>query len=276
MLPAFASGFVSEMDCYQMADFFVETGVNNIMLARYHYLPFLNGEKDVKEYKKYIDDIDFHIPEGHLLIAGPGNITSLDNEYAMDNLKRNLDVFYELGVKNAIIHYANCGTHLDPIEKWFDVRIDALNKLIKHIEGTDMVICLENLSRIHDYDAGHLLTMCKAVDNPEHIGICLDTGHLNLAEASKNQYDFIMQAGKWLKAIHIHDNKGPEKGGDAHAMPFDLGSVNWADVKRGLMKVNYQQRFTYELCQRFASNPIEIKKLQVQYLLGIYNAYFAF
>jgi len=48
--------------------------------------------------------------------------------------------------------------------------------------------------------------MCKAVNNPENIGICLDTGHLNVAQKG-NQYDFIMQAGNWLKALHIHDTE---------------------------------------------------------------------
>lgn len=274
MLPSFSSGLVKEMDCYQMADFFVDAGVNNIEISRYHYTPFLNKEKDVKEYRKYIDDLGFNIPEGHMLIQGPGNITSLDNTYAIDNLKRNLEVFYELGVKAAVIHHSHYGTDLEPIEKWFDIRVDAFNQLIKHIEGTDMVICLENLSRIHDYDAGHLLKMCKAVDNPKHIGICLDTGHLNTAQ-SGSQYDFIMQAGKWLRAIHVHDNKGPDRG-DMHIMPFDTGTIKWDEVKRGLKDLNYQYLFNYELSHLIAANPIEIKKIQVKYLLEIYNAYFAF
>lgn len=54
---------------------------------------------------------------------------------------------------------------------------------------------------------GHLLKMCKSVDDPSHIGICLETGHLNISQRG-NQYNFIMQAGDRLKAMHVHDNRG--------------------------------------------------------------------
>lgn len=113
--------------------------------------------------------------------------------------------------KNAVIHYSNFGTDVVPVEEWFDVRVDALNKLISHIEDTDMVICLENLSCIHDHDAGHLLKMCKAVENKKHIGICLDTGHLNISQYG-NPYDFMMQAKDYLRAMYIHDNRGEQHG----------------------------------------------------------------
>jgi len=278
MIPSISSYFVKELDMYQMAKFFVEAGFDNTEINEEHFWAFMRNEKDVKEYKKYIDDLGFSIPQGHLIFRNAGNITSVDNEYAIDNLKRNLDIFYELGVKSAVLHYSNYGSDLVPINDWFDVRIDALNKLIKHIEGTDMVICLENLSRIHDMDAGHLLKMCKAVDNPDHIGICLDTGHLNIAKKG-NQYDFIMQAGKWLKAMHVHDNRGEQYGlqgiqCDWHIMPFDTGNVNWNDVRRGVKELDYQHLFSFEIgC---SANPIEIKKIQAKYLMEVYKEYFAF
>ncbi len=279
MIPSISSQFFKDYDIYEMPKAFLETGFSAVEVNDVHFRPFMRGEADVKEYRKYIDDLGFSMPQGHLIFMNEGNITSVDNEYAIDNLKRNLDVFYELGVKCAVIHYSNFGTDIVPIEDWFDVRVDALNKLIKHIEGTDMVICIENLSRIHDIDAGHLLKMCKAVDNPKHIGICLDTGHLNISQRG-NQYDFIMQAGKWLKAMHVHDNRGPYHGleglpCDWHIMPFDGGNVNWKDVKRGIKDVNYQGAFNFELGGRaFADD--KMLKIQAKYLLEMYKAYFEF
>ncbi|MBO5008607.1 MAG: sugar phosphate isomerase/epimerase [Clostridia bacterium] len=277
MKPALISAFFNELDSYEMAETFKKIGYDNIEISDVHFMPFYNKELDVKEYRKYIDALDFHIPQGHIFFMNKGDITSYDNTYAVDNIKKNLDVFYELGVKAAVIHYSNYGTDVEPVEKWFDVRIDALNRLIKHIEGTDMVICLENLSRIHDHDAGHLIKMCKAVDNPKHIGICLDTGHLNISQYG-NQYDFIMQAGDYLKAMHVHDNRGEQHGlkgvlCDWHIMPFDSGNVNWADVKRGVKEANYQGLFSYEVA---GDMPLEIKKLRAKYLLDCYNSYFAF
>lgn len=278
MKPSISSCFVQELSAYEMIDFYIDAGFSNTEINQEHYLPFITKEQDVKEFRKYIDDKGFSIPQGHLIFMNAGNITSVDNNYAIDNLKRNLDVFYEIGVKAAVLHYSNFGTDVVPIEDWFDVRVDALNQLTDHIKGTDMVICLENLSRIHDYDAGHLLKMCKAVKNPENIGICLDTGHLNISSYG-NQYDFIMQAGKWLKAMHVHDNRGEQHGlkglpCDWHIMPFDTGNVNWADVKRGVKELGYEHLFSFEIGG--SNNPIEIKKLQAKYLLEVYRTYFEF
>lgn len=277
MKPSIFSNYFGTLDIYEMPKAFIEAGYYCTEISNTHFKPFMLGTADVKEYRKYIDDLGFSIPQGHLIFMNEGNITSVDNTYAIDNLKRNLDVFHELGVKAAVLHYSNFGTDWDPIEQWFDIRIDALNKLISHIEGTDMSICLENLSRIHDFDAGHLLKMCKAVDNPDHIGICLDTGHLNISKYG-NQYDFIMQAGSFLKATHVHDNRGEQHGlkglpCDWHIMPFDGGNIKWEDIKRGIEDLNYQGLFNYEVA---TNAPLEIKKIQAKYLLDCYKAYFEF
>ena len=277
MKPSISSAFFSMLDPYEMAKVYKEIGFDQTEINEEHFMTFYNKERDVREYRRFIDNLGFSIPQGHLIYMNSGNITSVDNTYAIDNLKRNLDVFYELGVKAAVIHYSNFGTDVEPIEKWFDVRVDALNQLIEHIKGTDMVICLENLSRIHDFDAGHLLKMCKAVDDQSHIGICLDTGHLNISQYG-NQYDFIMQAGDYLKAMHVHDNRGEQHGlkglpCDWHIMPFDSGNVNWENVRRGVRELNYQHLFSFEVVP-FA--PLEVKKIQAKYLLDVYKDYFEF
>lgn len=277
MKPSISSAFFKVLDPYEMAKAYKELGFDQTEINEEHFMPFYRKEKDVREYRRFIDDLGFAIPQGHLIFMNAGNITSVDNTYAIDNLKRNLDVFYELGVKSAVMHYSNFGTDVEPIEKWFDVRVDALNQLTEHIKGTDMVICLENLSRIHDLDAGHLLKMCKAVDDRNHIGICLDTGHLNISQRG-NQYDFIMQAGEYLKAMHVHDNRGEQYGlkglpCDWHIMPFDGGNVKWEDVRRGVRELNYQHLFSFELG---IDAPLEIKKLLAKYLLEVYKTYFEF
>lgn len=277
MKPAISSAYFAELNPYEMAKAFIECGYYQTEVNEQHFKCFYKNN-DVKEYRRFIDDIGFSIPQGHLIFMNEGNITSVDNTYAIDNLKRNLDVFYEMGVKAAVLHYSNFGTDVVPIEDWFDVRIDALNQLIEYIKDTDMIICLENLSRIHDLDAGHLLKMCKAVDDQSHIGICLDTGHLNISQKG-NQYDFIMQAGKYLKAMHVHDNRGEHHGiiglpCDTHSMPFDSGNVNWEDVKNGIKEANYQGLFAFEIGS--GREPKEIRKIKAKYLLDCYNEYFAF
>lgn len=278
MKPSISSAYFSMVDSYQMVKENIEAGFYQTEINDCHYKQFMDKTQDVKEFRTYIDDLGFSIPQGHLIFMNKGDITSRDNTYAIENLKRNLDVFQELGVKSAVLHYSNYGTDWDPVEQWFDVRVDALNKLTDYIKGTDMVICLENLSRVWDYDAGHLLKMCKAVDNQKNIGICLDTGHLNISKFG-NQYDFIMQAGEYLKAMHVHDNKGEHDGMiglpcDSHIMPFDGGNVKWEDVKRGVKDLNYQHLFSFELGNH--NVPLEIKRIQAKYIMEVYKSYFEF
>lgn len=272
-----STGFLKNLNAYDVVKTFKEAGINNAEINEEHYSDFLFDINKAKEFKKFIDYENFSIPQGHLIFGNAGDITSYDNTYAIDNLKRNLDVFEAIGVKAAVIHYSNFGTDVVPVSDWFDVRINALNQLIKHIENTDIVICLENLSRVHDHDAGHLLKMCKSVDNQKHIGICLDTGHLNISSYG-NQYDFIMQAGKFLKAVHAHDNRGEQHGlkglpCDWHIFPFGGGNVNFENVKKGLKSINYDGLFSYEV----GSNaPLEVQKLQLEYMRKLYDLYFNF
>ena len=246
MKPALISAFFNELDSYEMAETFKKIGYDNIEISDVHFMPFYNKELDVKEYRKYIDALDFHIPQGHIFFMNKGDITSYDNTYAVDNIKKNLDVFYELGVKAAVIHYSNYGTDVEPVEKWFDVRIDALNRLIKHIEGTDMVICLENLSRIHDHDAGHLIKMCKAVDNPKHIGICLDTGHLTLVRLDFRS--FIPALGNRIKCLHLNDN---DQSGDHHRVPYG-GLADWERFYSEMRKVDYRGTVNFETHKQYS------------------------
>ncbi|MDO5310724.1 MAG: sugar phosphate isomerase/epimerase family protein [Clostridia bacterium] len=277
MKPSISSAFFKSLNPYEMVEVMQECGYNQTEINEEHFKPFYR-DLDVNEYRRFIDDRGFSIPQGHLVFMNEGNITSIDNTYAIDNLKRNLEVFEKLGVKAAVLHYSNFGTDWVPWEEWFDVRVDALRQLTDFIKGTDMVICLENLSRLYDFDAGHLLRLCKAVNN-EHIGICLDTGHLNISKRG-NQYDFIMQAGKYLKAMHVHENYGEHDGligvqCDLYLPPFSSGgNVNFEDVRRGVKDLNYQGLFSYELTGTAA--PIEVKKIQAKALLEIYNTYVAF
>ena len=73
-------------------------------------------------------------------------------------------------------------------------------------------------------------------------GICLDTGHLNLKD--KDQRNFILKAGKRLKALHIADNQGET---DQHMMPYGRGNIDFDEVIRALREVDYEGLFNLEI-----------------------------
>ncbi|MBQ8174697.1 MAG: hypothetical protein IJ009_04770 [Clostridia bacterium] len=96
---------------------YCELGYRQTEIGTRHTDYFLETGGDAVAYKRYIDDLGFSIPQGHLIFGPRGDITSMDNSVTVGNLKRNLDVFLELGVRAAVIHYSSHGTDLDPIEK---------------------------------------------------------------------------------------------------------------------------------------------------------------
>ena len=61
------------------------------------------------------------------------------------------------------------------------------------------------MSSKYDDTCDNLLEIIRETDRA-NLGICLDTGHLNLAGGNPAQ--FVIQAGSLLKALHIVDNDG--------------------------------------------------------------------
>ncbi len=115
MKPSISSAYFYNLNEYEMVKEYIDAGFYQTEINDCHFRKFMTKEADVKEFRHYIDDLGFSIPQGHLIFMNEGNITSYDNTYAIDNLKRNLDVFYELGVKAAVLHYSNFGTDWDPV-----------------------------------------------------------------------------------------------------------------------------------------------------------------
>lgn len=85
MKASISSEYFSMLDPYEMAKTFIEVGVYQTEINEQHFGGFLRREDDVKEYRKFIDDLGFSIPQGHLVFMNAGNITSIDNNYAIDN-----------------------------------------------------------------------------------------------------------------------------------------------------------------------------------------------
>ena len=87
MKPGISSCYFDMLDAYEMAKTFVECGYDQTEINEEHYKCFYR-EKDVPAYRRYIDELGFFIPLGHLVYMNEGNITSYDNTYAVDRLDR--------------------------------------------------------------------------------------------------------------------------------------------------------------------------------------------
>ena len=128
-----------------------------------------------------------------------------------------------------------------------------------------MTICLENLMEEScPRTSSDLLALIDAAGG-KNLGICLDTGHLNVVNArgvSESQHDFIMNAGARLKALHIADNDGSS---DMHLMPYGRGRIDWKSVMMSLAEVGYDRLFNLEIPGESRA-PLEVKIAKLDYI----------
>lgn len=215
-----------------------------------------------RRFREYADAHGVKFTQGHLWLrcrlCGP------EREKTISTLKDWLDLFYFAGVKNAVLHCDGYSFAEDtPDEEKYRANIEAIKELTGYIKGKDLTICLENL-RLFVFTADELLYVVEEVGG-ENIGICLDTGHLNLVGG--DQVEFIRKAGKYLKALHIADNDGTS---DQHMMPYGRGNIDFLVVMRALKEIGYGGLFNLEIPGE-RNCPVEIRGYKLEYIKKMYD-----
>ena len=216
-----------------------------------------------KKFGEFARELGVELLQGHLFLNA-----KICKPEDRELLKRQFDLFRAIGVKNAVLHCDSFSRlENDPgIEYKRNENAAALKELCDYVKGTDIIICLENLRppRITT-KAEDLLFFIDAVKS-ENLGICLDTGHLNLAE-NTDQLEFITKAGKYIKALHLADNEG--LGRDQHMMPYGRGVVDFVGVIKAMKALNYDGLYNLEIPgERFA--PLEILGYKLDYIKKVF------
>lgn len=98
--------------------------------------------------------------------------------------------------------------------------------------GEDMTIYIDRLNDI----AGEELFVA-----------CLDTGHAHLLGLNLSQ--MVIQLGKRLHLLHLHDNRGT---GDDHTAPY-VGTLDWKALLTALRGMGYSGNISLE-CHGFIEN----------------------
>ena len=233
-----------------------------ILLERAAGIPG-GAEKVGHALKKYADERGFSFPQGHLYLK-----VDLCADDAVEIMKPWLDLFVSMGIRAGVLH-TSCRQADLSAEQRYERWVSVLSELSGYLAGTDMSIALENAGG-YNYFPESLLSLIDAAGG-KHLGICLDTGHLNLSRHGKvpaygrvdcTQSEFIRRAGDRLIALHIADNDGTA---DQHLMPFGRGNVNFTDVTDGLREVKYRGLFNLEIPgERHA--PMEVRMAKLAYI----------
>ena len=194
-----------------------------------------------QQYAILAADNGIAICQGHLVdddICTPEGI---------DTLKAWIELFHGVGIKAAVLHAT--GVLNEPWEVQLEKRSNAIRQLLPLVEGTDMVLCLENLfSKPMVNDTTGISALIDAAGGSEHLGICLDIGHLHRCHGhgrtSMTSKEFIENAGHRLKALHVHDNHGID---DDHMPPFVSKGLDWKMFMQALSSSGYNGLFNMEL-----------------------------
>ena len=265
MIVGITTSFFDELSPEQMVETFARKGWYNLELSSEHAERLLSrGDPDKvgKEFAKFARDNGVSFPQGHLWLTC--DIAASNQDEVIDILKQWLDLFMAIGIRAAVLHPG--GDELlqggSDFDKVLEARLRALYALINHIDGTDITICLENIPKTAP-EADDLLAIIKAANTKEHLGICLDTGHLNLT--SRRQAEFIRKTAPYLKALHIADNDGT---GDQHLMPYEIGTVKWDEVISALKEIKYSGLFNFEIPGE-QNCPIPVRLAKLDYLRAL-------
>ena len=242
-------------------------------LSTEHYRELLTACGDPviagKTLREYADSVGYTVFQGHLTFQG-----GLIDDSCMERLKPEMDMFAAAGVRSAILH-VNGGNELSPRER-YDRRVCYLRKVAEYVEGTGMIICIENVHTLPEcMDSAKLKKLIQDAGG-KNLGICLDTGHFHLTrtrgETAETFREFILNAGDLLRALHITDNNGTE---DSHQMPFSARrGIDWQEVMQALQDIAYQGIFNLEIIgERYAPMAIRMAKLDYirtmcEYMMG--------
>lgn len=265
------SFYYYELSPEEAVEEFIKNGINCSELSGEHGLELLNRDVDVvstgKKFAQFINERNFEISQGHLWLK----VKLCSDDDAIDKLYRWIDMYEAIGIKNMVLHYDRLsGTGLSRRER-ADKNIEKLKILAEYIKNKNITICLENLSpnipdvkELIGHNADDLLYIIEHVGS-EKFGICLDTGHLNLTENS--QREFILKAGKKLKALHIADNQGRS---NQHMMPYTRGTVDFKEVVEALREVDYHGLFNLEISGE-SHIPLELRNEKIKFIKACYD-----
>jgi len=210
-----------------------------------------------KAYRGVAADKGVAVDQGHLwLTVDIAPADEAQRRQVADELKRWLDLYLAIGIRSAVLHPGG-GQHAEPAAR-LDAQVRTLTELAAHLGGSDLVICLENCS------SGDALKPILDHTDPAHLGVCLDTGHLNLTD--ENQAAFVRACGPRLQALHLAEN---DKSGDQHNMPYARGGcVPWGDIATTLSEIGYRGLRNFEVPGENRC-PIPVRRLKLAYLKGL-------
>ncbi len=210
-------------------------------------LRFMTDEwkDEILEVKTAADELGFSFVQAH---APCCELRGEGMEDGLLSTIRSIEACGMLGIKNMVIHAGCFPDFKYPQDQlgWHKANEPFFKALIPAMEKHGVHILFENTTIKHCGDGNYFTITGK--DLADHVaymnhplfGAAWDVGHAHMD--GLDHHDEIMDIGKALKAIHVHDNDGKR---DLHTMPF-LGTLEYDSLMRGLIDSGFDGYFTLE------------------------------
>jgi sugar phosphate isomerase/epimerase len=223
-----------------------ETGFDLIEIwGRKPHFDFTDAST-IKKIKSATASLKIKVASFHCPFGEAYDLSNCDKNIrdgAVKAIINNLEVVEELGGERLVIHGSIWIEEKENKEKFLSNARRSLEKILKECEKKKKVLAIENMLPGRVGDTAEEVWEIANSFNSIYIGICLDTGHVNIGE------DIIKAVKKFqsrLVTLHISDNSGER---DEHLLPGE-GNINWPEFLAALAQASYDGPFMYELLKR--------------------------
>lgn len=200
----------------------------------------------VRDARRLIDRLGMEPFSFHAPFADHIDITAFSPERREQSVKEitcAVEAAALLGVRHFVIHPGPEKEGKPPRElliQHLEHAADSLNQIKRRCGQLGMTLILENmLPHLLFGRTSDLLWIMGALE-PEGTGLCLDTGHANLAG---DLYTAVQKMSGHLHMLHASDNGGRY---DDH-LPPGRGNIRWETLLRQLEQQNFRGGFILEL-----------------------------
>lgn len=215
----------------------------------------------IEKVKAMAEEVGVSMELGHLPFGmNPYAPVEIFNQRVHDSI----DAMAMLGIHYAVMHPNTLTERLIQFDcqARYDSVMEHLSPFVEHANRVGLNIVIENMRLVHENYAVHRYCgdpeeLCKIAD-ALGVGICWDTGHAHINGIK--QSEALAYIGSRLKMLHLNDNFGED---DIHLAPF-MGTIDWADVMKGLKTVGYNGILNFEL--KAPGNTPEIRRAFGEYV----------
>ena len=239
-----------------------------------------NVSRLIEDFQRHSSSIGIKTPQVHGSFGGQDHYLEPDSQEwnaRLELFRKEIRVAGILKIPVMVYHpiwFAK--TTKISLKKLRDANRLFYRELLPDLQKNKVSIALENISGICG-TAKSLLELIDHIGGDRHLGICLDTSHLQ-AYSDGDAARFIRRAGSRLIATHFSDALLHGKR-DMHLLPIFSqdgagGWVNWAAIRDALEEIDYKHLFNLEVPGSGVNTPMPVREQRLNEYVKIMDAFF--